>query len=342
LGELADPTLFTGPLDVTGEDLDELVDRLRRMILIRAVEEAIGSMVSTGEVKCPCHLAIGQEAAAVGVTSTLRPTDRIFGAHRSHAHFLALGGEPAALLAEVLGRAAGCSGGMGGSMHLIDRSRGLYGTVPIVAATISIATGAALAAKKDGRGDVAVSFFGDGATEEGSFHESLNMAAVMQLPIIFVCENNLFSSHLHIDQRQPFDSVARYASSHGVMSETVEANDVVAVAHTAQRLVERARHANAPSFLEAVTYRWRGHVGSREDVDVGLRRREELNPWKQRDPIARLARALTRGGRVRASDLRRLANQVSLEVSEALEEARSSPYPTEDTLLDTVYAGSSK
>jgi pyruvate dehydrogenase E1 component alpha subunit len=214
--------------------------------------------------------------------------------------------------------------------------------VPIVAATISIATGAALAAKKDGRGDVAVSFFGDGATEEGSFHESLNMAAVMQLPIIFVCENNLFSSHLHIDQRQPFDSVARYASAHGVMSETVEANDVVAVAHAAQRLVERARRANAPSFLEAVTYRWRGHVGSREDVDVGLRRREELNAWKQRDPIARFASALTRGGRVRASDLRRLANQVSLEVSEALEEARSCPYPTDNTLLDIVYAGSSK
>jgi pyruvate dehydrogenase E1 component alpha subunit len=198
-------------------------------------------------------------------------------------------------MAEVQGKQTGASRGMGGSMHLIDRERGLYGTVPIVGGTIPIAVGAALAAKKDGKGAVAVSFFGDGATEEGVFHESVNLAAVLGLPVLFLCENNLFSSHLHIDARQPSDSVARFAEANRVPWQLVDGNDIVGCTNAVAEAVEPMRSGGGPRFIEAVTYRWRGHVGPREDEDVGVRRGEDLPLWKKRDPIRRLADAFARG-----------------------------------------------
>ncbi|HEY9605361.1 MAG TPA: thiamine pyrophosphate-dependent dehydrogenase E1 component subunit alpha, partial [Allocoleopsis sp.] len=253
LGILADPTQLTEPINIEGCNLELLASQLKRMILIRRVEETIADMVATREARCPCHLAIGQEATAVGVAEHLRKSDRIFGCHRSHAHYLALGGEPYTLFAEILGRITGCAGGMGGSMHLYDPERGLLGTVPIVAATIPIATGAALAAKMDNGTDIAVAFFGDGATEEGVFHESLNLASVLGLPILFVCENNLFSSHLHISLRQPYNSITRYAVAHGMATQVVDGNDVVAVSRAASELINQARESRKPALLETVT-----------------------------------------------------------------------------------------
>ncbi len=184
--ELDQPGAHRAPIAIDGADLEVLIEQLRAMLVIRKAEEKIGDMVTAGKIRCPAHLGIGQEAIAVGVSSPLRPSDRVFGAHRSHSHFLALGGSVDGLFAEVLGRATGSSKGMGGSMHLFDQAVGFLGSVPIVGASVPVATGAALAAKMDGRGDVAVSYFGDGAMEEGALHESLNLAMALQLPVIFV------------------------------------------------------------------------------------------------------------------------------------------------------------
>jgi pyruvate dehydrogenase E1 component alpha subunit len=222
-------------------------------------------------------------------------------------------------------------------MHLYDPEHGLLGTVPIVAATIPIATGAALAAKMDNGTDIAVAFFGDGATEEGVFHESLNLASVLGLPIIFVCENNLFSSHLHISLRQPYNSITRYATAHGISTQAVDGNDVVAVSRAMGELVKQARESRKPALLEAVTYRWRGHVGHREDMDVGVKRSEELVLWKQRDPISRLAKALDNQSFLSAEALTTIRDEVDSLTTEALEQARIAPYPPDNQLLDCVY-----
>jgi pyruvate dehydrogenase E1 component alpha subunit len=339
LGHLSDPTQLTDPLALGHETPDVLVGWLARMIEIRLAEEAIGELVTSGEAKCPCHLAIGQEAIPVGVTRSLRPTDRVFGNHRSHAQYLALGGDLGKLMAEILGRDTGAARGMGGSMHLYAGERGFLGSVPIVAGTVPFAVGAALAAKMDGRGDVGVAYFGDGACEEGVVHESLNLAACYNLPMLFVCENNLFSSHMDIALRQPSDRMARFAEAHKVAAEVVDGNDVVAVADAAARLVKRARAGQGPGFIEAVTYRWRGHVGPREDIDVGLRRRsEDLAAWKRRDPIRRLADALVVRGHLTAQALEALRVKLRAAVMQAVDEARAAPWPPQSALLECVYA----
>jgi pyruvate dehydrogenase E1 component alpha subunit len=295
--------------------------------------------VEQGFARAPCHLGIGQEAVAVGVASQLRKTDRVFGGHRSHSHFLSMGGDLYALVAEVLGKADGASRGMGGSMHLVSQTVGFYGSVPIVGATIPIATGAAMAAKFDGKGDVAVAYFGDGATEEGVFHESMNLASSQALPVIFVCENNLFSSHLDIALRQPSDRIARYADAHRVRGITVDGNDVIAVMKAAVELVSAARAGNGPGFLEAVTYRHRGHVGPKEDVDVGVRRKTtDLVAWKELDPIPRLANALVAAGLMTAEAIAERQRQLRARVDAACERAKSAPYPSPDALLGVVFA----
>jgi TPP-dependent pyruvate/acetoin dehydrogenase alpha subunit len=340
LGALADPQRLMTPIDVAGFDAAWLQRALRDMTLIRVAEEAIGSWVEQGVARAPCHLGIGQEGVAVGVASQLRPTDRVFGNHRSHSHFLALGGDVYELLAEVLGKADGASRGMGGSMHLYAKAVGFHGSVPIVGATIPIAVGAGLAAKLDGSDDVAVAFFGDGATEEGVFHESMNLAASQQLPVLFVCENNLFSSHLDIALRQPSDRIARYAEAHKVRAATVDGNDLIAVMRAAESLVSSARSGAGPGFLEAITYRHRGHVGPKEDIDVGVRRKmSDLTAWKRLDPIARLRDALLAGGVMTAAQMAEQERDLRAVVHTACERAQAAPYPPAAALLGTVFAG---
>jgi pyruvate dehydrogenase E1 component alpha subunit len=339
LGTLADAEHYHDPIAIDSDDTEALLAGLQRMILIRVVEEKIGDMVGQGVVKCPCHLAIGQEAPAVGVASYVRKGDRVFGAHRSHSHFLALGGSPHGLLAEVQGKDTGVSRGMGGSMHLIDIPNGLYGTVPIVGATIPIAVGAGLAAKMDGNGDMAVSFFGDGATEEGVFHESMNLAAVMKIPVLFVCENNFFSSHLHIALRQPDGSVCRYAEAHRIPWARADGNDLAAIRAVTREAVEAIRAGEGPRFLELVTYRWRGHVGHREDEDVGVKRKDDLAAWKLRDPISRLAVALESIGAIKRQDLKRFWTEAHVIVDEAWASATHDGYPPAKALLSRVYSG---
>lgn len=337
LGILEDAEQFHGPVDIQGEDMEVLRDMLEEMILIRCAEDKIAEGVASRDIVCPCHLAVGQEAVAVGFARHVKQGDKVFGAHRSHAHFLSLGGDLHQLFAEVQGKETGCSKGMGGSMHLIDIKHQLFGTVPIVAATIPIATGAALASKLDRGSSVAVSFFGDGATEEGAFHESLNFASVMRLPIIYVCENNLFSSHLHISLRQPRNSIARYAEAHAISWDRLDGNDVVALYRSAARAFEAARNGRGPYLIEAVTYRWRGHVGHREDMDVGVKRKENLALWKKRDPIRRLADALVMRFAVTGDQVDDIWRQARARVDALWSTVQSDPMPDPQALLDRVY-----
>ncbi len=339
LGDLGNPEKFNTPIALQNYSTTTLKARLEDMIRIRVVEEVIADMVRAGDVKCPAHLTIGQEATAVGIAANLRKTDRAFGCHRSHGHYLAMGGSVQGIMDEVLGKATGCSKGMGGSMHLFAQDIGFYGSVPIVAGTVPLAVGAGLAAKKDGKGDIGIAFFGDGACEEGVVHESLNMAATLDIPVLFVVENNLFSSHMDIHLRQPTDRVARFAEANHVESVTVDGNDLVAVIEESGRLIESMRRDPRPAFVEAITYRWRGHVGPNEDIDVGLRRSmDELKAWKGRDPVNRLALSMFERGDFTQSDLDAMTAAVRAEVEDARKKAYDAPWPEEKTLLEAVYA----
>lgn len=336
---LLDPTALHEPLDTLSYDKETLVAYLKDMLRIRVAEKLLADKRREGFIGGPVHLGVGQEAIAVGVSSTLRKTDRVFGAHRSHSHVLALGAKLEKLFAEVLGKDTGLSRGMGGSMHLWDQPNGFYGSVPIVAGTVPLAVGSALAAKLQNKDDIGVSYFGDGAIEEGVVHESLNLASVLDLPILFVVENNLFASHMHISLRQPKEFTARFALANNIPYEVVDGNDVVAVAEAAKRLVERARNGDGPGFLEAITYRWYGHVDWRDDIDVGVNRSQEhVANWKARDPVRRLSLALNQSYGWSEQQTIDLENELTVEANGAWSVAEAAPYPGQDTLLTRVYA----
>jgi TPP-dependent pyruvate/acetoin dehydrogenase alpha subunit len=339
LGELSDPGALQGPVGIEGELPAILREQLRMMTLIRCVEQHLALMRRDHLIGGPVHLGVGQEAVAAGVATCLRATDRIFGAHRSHSHLLSMGSSVHGLFAEVLGKETGLSRGMGGSMHLWDQPRGFYGSVPIVAGTVALAVGAAMAATMQGTGDVAVAYFGDGAVEEGVVHESLNLARIQKAPVLFVVENNLFSSHMHISLRQPLASTARFAVAHDIPFELVDGNDVVAVRRASERLVSRARAGEGPGFLEAVTFRWYGHVDWREDIDVGVNRSTaDLHQWRLRDPIARLSAALRGAGLWSDNEHAALAHEIGAVIDASWARAMQDPYPNSDTLLSRVYA----
>jgi TPP-dependent pyruvate/acetoin dehydrogenase alpha subunit len=339
LGLLAVASSHHDALQIGTENSEQLKLYLTKMILIRAVERRLAEARRDGLVGGPVHLGVGQEAVAVGVSSVLRSGDRIFGAHRSHSHLLALGSDVHKLFAEVLARQTGHSRGMGGSMHLWDQSVGFYGSVPIVAGTVSLAVGAAMAARLQETGDVAVAYLGDGAVEEGVVHESLNLARVQMDPIVFVVENNLFASHMHISLRQPSDCTARFAVAHDIPSCVVDGNDVLAVARAAEDLVSAARRGEGPGFLEAVTYRWYGHVDWREDIDVGVNRSQhDVDDWRAKDPVRRLVDAMQAKGLWSVAQQAELQQSIDEQVESCWQSAVADPPPSKESLLGYVYA----
>jgi pyruvate dehydrogenase E1 component alpha subunit len=224
-------------------------------------------------------------------------------------------------------------------MHLWDQANGFYGSVPIVAGTVALAVGAGLAAKMQQRGDVAVAYLGDGAVEEGVVHESLNLAKVQNVPVIFVVENNLFASHMHISIRQPSDATARFADANSIPSEVIDGNDVVAVAKSAARAIDRARNGGGPSFIEAVTYRWYGHVDWRDDIDVGVNRsQDDVAGWKARDPVLRLKTAMIQAGIWTDEQDAQVCERLARGMDQDWQTAMADPYPESSTLLSRVYA----
>jgi len=322
---------------ISRSKLDQ-VQTLSMMLKIRIVENKLADMRKIGLIGGPVHLGAGQEAIAVGISQHLRKSDRIFSGHRSHAHLLALGTEPRKLFAEVLGKQSGLTKGMGGSMHLWDGPNGFYGSVPIVAGTVPLAVGAALASKLQGKGDISVAYFGDGAIEEGVVHESLNLARQLQVPILFVCENNLFSSHMHISQRQPLTSVARFAVANDIQYEVIDGNNIVSVEESAGKMIDTTRTKHLPVFIEAFTYRHYGHVDWREDIDVGVNRSpEDLKLWKSRDPIDRLETALLLNRLLDKNELEQIKLQISNQIETDWELAVRDPQTENSSLLSDVY-----
>lgn len=323
---IASPTMAS--FSVTTEDKRALYKKMRT---IRVFEERVATLVEGSEIHTPCHLAIGQEAIAAGVCHALTPEDTLWGGHRSHGHYLAKGGDLRGLMAELFARETGCSRGRGGSMHLAAPEVGILGTVPLVAATIPLAVGAALASHLRGGKRVAVAFFGDGAVEEGHFHESLNLAAVYRLPVLFVCENNFYASHMALLQRRVKDNILDAAQVHGMMGERLDGNDAVLVFEKAWEAVQRARKGKGPTLLECRTFRWRGHVGPSWDMDVGVQRKDELKDWLDRDPIKKLKNDLLT---IPGEEDRLAAFDESLDrqVEEAVLHSRSAPKLSEEDL----------
>lgn len=303
-----------------------LHDLLRTMVLLRRFEEKIVEVYGRQDMKTPVHLYIGQEAVAAGVCAHLRPEDYLFSTHRNHGHCLAKGADPEVLYSEFYGRAAGCCHGLGGSMHSAFPALGILGTSAIVGGGIPHGVGTALASKLCGDGRVSVVFFGDGASEEGVFHESLNFAQLKRLPVLFVCENNGYATASPLSNRQPSGDISRLAAAHGMPAQRLDGNDVEAVYRAAESAVDLLRRGEGPAFLEAVTYRWKGHVGPEEDWEKGARPRAELEEWKTRCPLERLVRRLEAEGLPRA-DYERLVAETDARLTAALERARAAAFP---------------
>ncbi len=315
----------------------------RRLVLVRRVEEWVIDQYAAQNaafarkeepplsIRCPTHLSIGQEAAAVGVSAALRDTDVAYSTHRCHAHYLAKGGSVDRMIAELCGRVSGCCKGKGGSMHLIDVDRGMYGSSAVVGGSIPLAIGAAFAAVKQGRDDVGVAYFGDGAVEQGIFHESLNFASYKKLPVIFVCENNFYATLSHISARQRVGIAQRAASYDmpGVAVEGVDVRDVMAVAVEA---VERARRGGGPTLLEVKAYRWMSHVGTEFDTGKMKRSAEELDSWRARCPVAFMRKRLEADG-VSAARLDAVEDEVRKVIEHGIEFARASAEPEASDLF---------
>lgn len=318
-----------------------LQDLYAMMLRIRLTEEGFVEPILNREIRCPVHLCSGEEAIAAGVCSVLGKYDYIFGNHRSHGHYLAKGGDLKEMVAEVFCRETGCSRGRGGSMHLIDPSCGMLGSAPIVGGTISLALGAAMSAWVRGSKQVAVSFFGDGATGEGTLCESLNFAALKRLPIVFVCENNLYSTHLCIDEIRVSRNIYRMALPFGEKGYRIDGNDVLKVYEQAKKAVELCRNGEGPVFLECLTYRQRGHVGPDDNVQgthTDIRPPAEIKKWLRKDPIKRLERYLLKEAGFTLDDLQKTRATISREVDDAFDFARQSPFPAQEDLFKYAFA----
>ena len=317
-----------------------LKDLYQTMLLIRVCEESLVEPILNGEVRCPVHLYSGQEAIAAGVCAALNEKDYIFGTHRSHGHYLAKGGSVKALIAEIYGKESGCSGGRGGSMHVCDTAHGILGAVPIVAGTVSLAVGCALAAKMKKERSVTVSFFGDGATGEGVLYESMNFAALKKLPVIFICENNFYSTHLPIRECRPANNIFKIGIPFCIPSFRIDGNDVLKVYETAKKSVQNCRKGKGPVFIEALTYRQRGHVGADDNVQgshTDIRPKKEIEDWKKKDPVSRLEKYLIKNKVLSGQDLNKIKQDIRFEVESAYIFSQNSRYPKREDLKKHVF-----
>jgi TPP-dependent pyruvate/acetoin dehydrogenase alpha subunit len=310
------------------------------MLRIRMIEETIADRYAEQEMRCPVHLSIGQEAVAVGVCAALERRDYVVSTHRAHAHYLAKGGNLRAMMAEIYGKETGCCSGRGGSMHLIDLAVNMLGSTPIVGSSLPVAVGSAFGSVLHGEPDrITAAFFGEGMTEEGTFGESLNFAALKKLPVLFVCENNLFSVYSPMNVRQPAarDRCA-IARAHGMTALQADGNDVSAVFAATRQAVALARRGEGPVYLEFDTYRWREHCGPNYDNDIGYRTEEEYLSWRARCPIEGLEAQLLADGAYSSAELAALRAALDSEIGDAFAFAEASPFPDPTPRADDIYA----
>ena len=316
------------------ESPDDFIDLLRRMWLIRAFEEKVSALYAERQIVGLLHLGIGQEAVAVGVCGLLRRDDFVFGGHRSHGHALAKGADVNRLMAEIAGRATGYCGGKGGSMHIVALDAGFITATGIVGGTIPLALGAAFAAKKKKQGQVSVVFFGDGAGQAGPFHESLNIASLWQLPVIFVCENNGFAEFTPLSAHTKIERLAQHAKTYAIPSSTVDGNDLLAVRLAMRKALEIARALKGPVFIECLTHRLRGHY---EGDPAKYRELSQLSEWKKKDPIGRLSRLLKSKKMMTDEGLRTIESEARVRVEEAAEFSLSSSWPAGEEVGTQTY-----
>jgi len=307
---------------------------LKKMMLIRAFEEQAEKLFMKNLVHGTMHLSIGEEAVAVGAISALEKTDYISSTHRGHGHMIAKGGDVKKMFAEFLGKDTGYCHGRGGSMHIADASLRNLGATGIVGTGIPIATGAALALKMQRRKEVVLSFFGDGAANEGLFFESLNMATIWKLPEVFLCENNMYAMSSSVKRFIPTQNIADRAAAFGIPGVVVDGMDVIAVYNTTKTAVERARSGKGPTLIEAKTYRYKGH--SKSDKNL-YRTKEEIEEWKKRDPINTFKKHLLESGELTTEEINRLEESVKDEIKKGVEFAIKSPEPPIDSITKYVY-----
>ena len=321
------------------EDKTLLMEMQRRMVRIRRFEERVIQLVERGEIVGAAHSYIGEEAVAVGACLALRDDDWITGNHRSHGHPIAKGGDVKKAMAELLGKSTGFCKGKGGSMHLADFSIGILGESGILGSSIPTAVGAALGSQLQGNDRVAVPFFGDGASNEGSFHESLNLAAIWKLPVVFVCENNQYAVSSSFKKMVASENISDRAASYNIPGVLVDGQDVIAMYEAVSQAVARARSGQGPSLIEGRTYRYEEHsLGLGRIVRAPYRDEEEVDQWKQRDPIGIHTERLLSQHIATQEEIDGLDEEVIKQIDEALEFARESPYPEPSALFEDMFA----
>ena len=318
-----------------GLDRDGLCDLLRQMYTIRMFEERAEQLYAEGKVHGTMHLSIGEEACAVGAVRALRRDDYILSTHRGHGHCIAKGGDLKRMFAEFLGKETGYCRGRGGSMHIADIETGNLGANGVVAGGIPIAVGVGLSIKLQHLGRIVLCFFGDGAANEGAFHEALNMAAIWRLPIVFFCENNYYGMSMSVKRSMAIENISERAAAYGMPGSTVDGNDILAVYEATRLASDRARRGGGPSLLEGKTYRWRGHSKSDQNR---YRTKAEIQEWKARDPIARFRRRLIDAGLLDDAGATAIEHAVQEEIEAAVRFAEEGPEPSLETMEDGVYA----
>jgi acetoin:2,6-dichlorophenolindophenol oxidoreductase subunit alpha len=307
---------------------------------IRLFEESLVQPIIAGEIRCPVHLYSGEEAIATGVCAALEEEDYLFGNHRSHGHLLAKGGDMNVIMAEIYGRATGCSKGRGGSMHLIDPGKNVIGVTPIVSGAVPLAVGAALASKIKKERRVTVAFFGDGATGEGGLYEAMNFASLKHLPVVFICENNLYSTHLPVNETRSECKIYEIAKPFNIESHSSDGNLVLTVYENACNAIEKCREGYGPVFLEFITFRFRGHVGPSDTIQGthrDIRPKDQIAAWKKRDPIILFRNYLLENEIISENDIYSIDQKCESEVNKAKAFATGSKLPDKKDLLRYVF-----
>lgn len=310
----------------------KLIEKFYRSLYrIRRVEEEIIQVYPTDKIKSPVHLSIGQEAISVGVCQALKPNDVVFGTYRGHAMYLAKGGDLKKMIAELYGKETGCARGKGGSMHLIDTEKKIMGTSAIVGTTIPLAVGHAYGLKYKNSDSVVVTFFGDGAVDEGAFHESLNFAVLKKLPVLFICENNFYAIHSHHLRRHHSDNIVERVKTYGMPAERIEDGDIFKIYKATKKYVKEIRLGSGPAFLECITCRWKEHVGPNDDFHLGYRTEEEVLCWKRSDQLKKLR------ARLDSNIAKTIESEVEQEIKKAFTFAERSPFPPSNELYKDIF-----
>ena len=326
--------LISHPGQALSANADSARLTLSGMWAVRLFEEAVDSLFARGLMHGTMHLSIGQEASAVGACAALDNSDFITSTHRGHGHCIAKGADLTRMMAELLAKQTGYCRGRGGSMHIADAATGNLGANGIVGGGIPIAAGAGLAQKMKGTDRVVMCFFGDGATNEGAFHEGVNLAAIWDLPVIFVCENNKYGMSFSTEKSMKIEHISERAAAYGIRGVTVEGNDVDAVHEAAREAVAHARAGNGPTLLETITYRWKGH--SKSDKNL-YRTKEEIEDWKQKDPIVMFENLIEKNGVLNRADIDDVAASMRLQIRDAIKEATTAPDSDPAELLSSVF-----